>query len=558
MLKYLKLTLIGLTLLCLSTGSVFALTQQEQEQETQQLLKQIETYQKQINYYKKNYKQDKGEERTLAALQFLTREEALRALLNQLVEQVTSNSTESPESEVLKKQALTLLNGQSKVIKEEILLIEKFIDAATKKSSEATSTIDIMMNNQRLEKAVTLLDAHMEALYNNAVHLKSLGVDPESDLVYLDQLLNTYTIKSAGQLELLITALSDVSDLLGFVPEDSKAELTSKAKILEHKKSNLAESLSRRIALMDLRGLDTTSFYHTLLSATGQVSGDLFNSEVAFDLLQRSSEAFEQWLMNNGIDLIWKLLLFIAIIFLFRALSKVATRVIRSALQNSNLQLSSLLREFFTSIASKIVMFIGILIALSQLGIQVGPLLAGLGMVGFIVGFALQDTLSNFASGLMILIYRPFDEGDLIEAAGVRGTVSHLSLVSTTILTLDNQNLVLPNSKIWGDVIRNVTAQTERRVDLVFGIGYSDDIPHAEKVLAEILESHKLVLKTPAPNVKLHTLNESSVDFIVRPWVKTEDYWDVYWDVTRAVKQRFDEEKISIPFPQRDIHVHNT
>jgi small conductance mechanosensitive channel len=159
---------------------------------------------------------------------------------------------------------------------------------------------------------------------------------------------------------------------------------------------------------------------------------------------------------------------------------------------------------------------------------------------------------------MMILIYRPFDEGNLIETAGVTGTVDKLSLVSTTILTFDNQRLVIPNSKIWGDVIRNVTAQNIRRVDMVFGIGYSDDIPKAEALLYSILTEHPKVLKHPEPNVKLHTLNESSVDFIVRPWTSTSDYWDVYWDVTKAVKQRFDEEGISIPFPQRDVHIHQT
>jgi small conductance mechanosensitive channel len=116
----------------------------------------------------------------------------------------------------------------------------------------------------------------------------------------------------------------------------------------------------------------------------------------------------------------------------------------------------------------------------------------------------------------------------------------------------------VPNSKIWGDVIRNVTDQKQRRVDMVFGIGYSDDIPKAEEVLMSILKAHDKVLPEPEPNVKLHTLNESSVDFIVRPWVKTIDYWDVYWDVTREVKQRFDAENISIPFPQRDVHVYKT
>ncbi len=132
-----------------------------------------------------------------------------------------------------------------------------------------------------------------------------------------------------------------------------------------------------------------------------------------------------------------------------------------------------------------------------------------------------------------------------------------MSLVNTTVLTIDNQTLVLPNSKIWGDVIKNVTAQSQRRVDMVFGIGYSDDVEKAGEVLEEIVRSHSKVLDEPAPVVRLHTLNESSVDFIVRPWARTDDYWDVYWDITRAVKIRFDKEGISIPFPQRDIHVYH-
>lgn len=131
-----------------------------------------------------------------------------------------------------------------------------------------------------------------------------------------------------------------------------------------------------------------------------------------------------------------------------------------------------------------------------------------------------------------------------------------MSLVNTTILTFDNQTLVMPNSKIWGDVIKNVTAQQKRRVDMTFGIGYGDDVPKAEAVLKDLLTSHDKVLEEPAPVVRLHMLNESSVDFIVRPWVRTEDYWDVYWDITRAVKMRFDADGISIPFPQRDIHLY--
>lgn len=524
------------------------------ENEIQQLKLRIEASQKEIEHFKQLNQKAKGENRILSAMQFLKRETELREALDQLANHAISN----PKDSILSKYVLTLLNAQSNVIKEEILLIEDYINKAQAKYEKAESTLDRMTSNKEVENGTRLLNEHMQALFDNAMHLQSMKNGATSDLAYLDQLLNTYAVKAVAQLELTKAEIDDISDMLSFAPDEVKKELTAKSAILQHKKKNIAESLSHMLALMDQRNLNTSSYQHVLISATGQVSGDVFNSEVALDLFQRASDATQLWLNENGLDLIWKIVLFSLIIFAFMALSKFTGRVVHSTLNKSNLQLSGLLKEFFTSIASKLVLLIGILIAMSQFGIEVTPLLAGLGMVGFIVGFALQDTLSNFASGLMILIYRPFDEGDLVEAAGVKGTVSKLSLVSTTILTLDNQKLVVPNSKIWGDVIRNVTAQTQRRVDMIFSIGYSDDIPKAEQVLMEILKSHDSVLKAPDPMVKLHTLNESSVDFVVRPWVKTEDYWDVYWDVTRAVKQRFDQEDISIPFPQRDIHIYKS
>lgn len=163
-------------------------------------------------------------------------------------------------------------------------------------------------------------------------------------------------------------------------------------------------------------------------------------------------------------------------------------------------------------------MIIGFIVSFSQLGIEVGPLLASMGIMGFVVGFALQDTLSNFASGLMTLIYRPFDIDNFVNVAGgISGEVKQINLVSTTILTIDNQRLIIPNSKIWGDITTNVTAERVRRIDFVFGIGYGDSISEAEKVLRDIVDEHELVLKKPETLIKIHTLNESSVDFIVRP-----------------------------------------
>ncbi len=217
---------------------------------------------------------------------------------------------------------------------------------------------------------------------------------------------------------------------------------------------------------------------------------------------------------------------------------------------------SRLLEEFLVKSVRWVVMAIGLIIALAALEVSIGPLLAVVGAAGFVIAFALQDSLSNFASGLMILFFQPFDEGDVIDAGGVSGKVQSLNLVSTTILTFDNKRMIVPNNKVWNDVITNATGVRERRVDMEFGIGYNDDIDKAHEILVDIITSHPKVLKEPEPVIRVHALADSSVNFIARPWSQTADYWEVYWDVTRKVKQRFDEQGIGIPFPQRDVHVY--
>ncbi len=277
--------------------------------------------------------------------------------------------------------------------------------------------------------------------------------------------------------------------------------------------------------------------------------------EDAVNALQGLADDALAWLEENGLSLAVKTAIVVAILLLFWIFSGIAGRLARRGLAKSKLGGSQLLCDFLVSMLRKGILLLGLMIAASTVGFEIGPLLAGLGVAGFVLGFALQDTLSNFAAGLMVMIYRPFDTGDFVDAGGVKGSVRAMNLVSTTICTPDNQTMIVPNSKIWGDVITNVTRQATRRVDLTFGIGYDDDIEHAEKVLASIVQAHPKVLSDPAPVIKLHTLGESSVDFVVRPWVNTSDYWDVYWDLTREVKKRFDAEGLSIPYPQRDVHL---
>lgn len=221
-----------------------------------------------------------------------------------------------------------------------------------------------------------------------------------------------------------------------------------------------------------------------------------------------------------------------------------------------NRGMSDLLKRFINKIVRRLILLLGLVVALSSLGVNVGAVLALIGGGAFIIGLALQDTLGNFASGIMLLVYRPFDVGDVVEVAGVNGKIDNVSLVSTTIRTFDNKIILVPNGQVWGQVITNATASKERRVDMVFGIGYDDDADKAAAILEKIVKGHELVLDDPEPVVQLNELADSSVNFICRPWAKTEDYWKVFWDVTRAAKKEFDAAGITIPFPQRDVHLH--
>ena len=217
-------------------------------------------------------------------------------------------------------------------------------------------------------------------------------------------------------------------------------------------------------------------------------------------------------------------------------------------------EMDEILIRFISSIIKWVLLLFVIIAALSQLGVDTTSLIALLGAAGLAIGLALQSSLSNFAAGVMLIIFRPFTKGDFVESGGAAGVVDSISIFTTKLTTPDNKEVVVPNSAVFSNNITNYSARPTRRVDMVFGISYDDDIRKAKSVLEEIIAADNRVLGEPAPVVALGELADSSVNFLVRPWVNAEDYWAVLWDTTEAVKLRFDAEGISIPYPQMDVH----
>jgi len=334
----------------------------------------------------------------------------------------------------------------------------------------------------------------------------------------------------------------------GNQPDQDKAAIYGDLAELRTEQTALIDRFNVVLSAYEAKGGDIAA-YHQYVDSISGIGLDVTDWSAAWLSIEgwlKSPEGGWRW----GRNIVLFLVILIATWIAGRFASGAVSRVIGRA------KLSQIAQSFIVNSLRRTVWALGFILALTMLEVNIAPLLAAIGALGFIVGFALQGTLSNFASGLMILLYRPFDTGDVIDAGGVKGKVQEMNLVSTTFLTFDNQKIIVPNNEIWGNVITNVTANATRRVDMVFGIGYDDDIEKATKLLTEIVKNHPLVLSEPEPVIKLNELADSSVNFICRPWANTSDYWDVHWDITKSVKERFDEANISIPYPQRDVHVH--
>ena len=468
-----------------------------------------------------------------------------------LVENIRRQQQEGLDPSGLRQKLGPMLTQTSKETQRHAKNLETSI-AELREKRETASSEELIEVEGRLTKDIALLSETYEAYLDCIHNLEAQNLDVSEERAYLVERLSERAEKTGGRIEV---TLEKIKDLRTRTKEDpDNAEIKTKLSSAQEKMERAVSSLTETIGVLEDLGRETAEYKQLLIQATGDITTDIFDTKVAFGLLQEWLQDIKTWAVENGPRLLFKVVLFLVILLVFKILARFTQKIVQASLSKSKLQPSQLLQNMFVSLASKSVILVGILIALSQLGLKIGPLLAGLGIAGFIIGFALQGLLSDFASGLMILLYRPFDVGDEIEASGAYGIVTHMSLVNTTLLTFDKQVLIVPNNKVWGGVIKNFTSHEVRRVDLFFSVSYSEDIPRAEKVLMKIMEDHEMVLDDPAPTVKVSKLDDSSVELFARPFVNPKDFWDVYFDIRREVKLGFDREGITIPFPQRDVH----
>jgi small conductance mechanosensitive channel len=265
-------------------------------------------------------------------------------------------------------------------------------------------------------------------------------------------------------------------------------------------------------------------------------------------------ESVTNWISENGVNWGVQIAIAIAIFIVGKIIARMISNLIKKAMSRAGSD--QMLVDFIGNISYAVLIVAVVLAAIDSLGVNVTSLMAIVAAAGLAIGLALKDSLSNFAAGVMIIIFRPFKTGDYITAGGVSGVVDEIDLFATMMHTPDNQRIIVPNSAIMGSTITNTSALPTRRLDLVFGISYDDNIGQARDLMMAILEADERILKDPAPAIVVAELADSSVNLNVRPWVNSGDYWSVRPDLLEKIKVKFDEVGISIPYPQQDVHMH--
>ncbi len=302
-----------------------------------------------------------------------------------------------------------------------------------------------------------------------------------------------------------------------------------------------------------------TSAADTAAETTGPDVADTVQ-EAAEAVASMDPQTILEFLQNNGLDsstfvtLGKNIVIALLIFYVGKFVISLVVRALRRVMRRQ--EVDKTLETFVCNLVRMALLVVVIIAAIGALGIQTTSFIAIFGAAGLAIGLALQGSLSNFAAGVLIVLFRPYRVGDFIEAAGISGSVEQVQILTTVLKTGDNKRIIVPNGQIMDSIITNYSANDTRRVDMVVGVSYSDDLDKVRATLQDLIAAEERILDEPAPTIAVSALADSSVNFVVRPWVNTADYWGVMFDLTEAIKKRFDQEGISFPFPQQDVHLY--
>jgi small conductance mechanosensitive channel len=495
-----------------------------------------------------------GADIELARIQAVRQVDRISALEEELIELIPSLAVEGPVADSIAEELGAFLSREAEMYD---TAIDRNLDAIRnlrdRRAVTPPDSLDDLEAEMRRYKARldSVLVRRMEVL--DAAD--EIGVDTEAEWEQVDLWLRNQAETLVGRLQIAVVSRDQLRRRLrdaqrASAPESEVASLRLRLQAAEDRISGSAASLTSTANLLARRGIDTDQYRQALIRSTGQVTGDILDPGVALGVLRDWLGSIWQWVKDNGLTLFVRFLIVIASIFVTRIAFRFAWWLFRII---GLVSLSQLMTGLVTRMTRPLGTIVGLAIGLWFVGVDATTLLAGLGVAGVIIGLALQDSMSNLAAGLFILTHRPYDVGDLVSAGGVVGKVQAMGLANTTITTLDNRRLFVPNRKIWSDIIENRTAEKIRRVEVTATVSYRDDLDRALEVLRNLLSECEQVLKDPPPDVFVTKLADSAIEVAVRPWTKSDDWWPFTQDLPRLIRNRFREEGIEIPFPVREL-----
>jgi small conductance mechanosensitive channel len=417
---------------------------------------------------------------------------------------------------------------------------------------EDLGQLELLINEQRKRLDFTLAQIH-----ETVQRLESLQVDATDLRTEFDQVVLDRAEAMAARLQLARLEKDRANEQLkgaqkAGASEAELAELRLLAQAHEQRVKGIVSSLDATADILDHRGIDTAKYRRHVIQTTGEVTEDILKPDVLIGLARDFLGQALGWIRNRGPGFLVKLAILILLVIVFRLGAWIGWFLVRLVTRPQKL-LADLIGRLLKPVAS----LVGLVVGLWVLGVHPTTLLAGLGVLSVIVGLALQDSLGNLAAGFFILVYRPYDVDDIVQAGGVLGTVKQMGLASTTILTFDNRRLNVPNRKIWSEVIENRSAERARRVETTVSVSYDDDIDAAIERIHAILEAEDLVLGMPKPTVFVAKHAESWVEVAVWPWTRVENWWTLTMELPRILRAGLKEAGIEVPFPRQEIQVLN-